>query len=100
MSVDVVQPKEKPIPAPKVVTPKKTSKSAANASGPKVAPATSDVAPDTYAPAQVAAAATAESTPTWEWWLAASLLIFASVGAVVFARRYAKDEWDIVEEKE
>ena len=96
MSAETIQPKEKPLPVPKVVVVKKSSTAKVT-----VSPVQNDVmASGTVANVQsteVAAAANAATAP-WEWWLAAGLLAFASAGAVVFARRFAKDEWDIVEE--
>jgi hypothetical protein len=46
---------------------------------------------------QVAAVVTPTTAP-WHWWLAVGLLAVASASAIVFARRYAKEEWDIIEE--
>lgn len=91
ISEDVIRPKEKPAPAPKAlsknreVTPRGTE-----------IPADEEVL-ETVAPTQVAAVTNAV-TPAWHWWLAAGLLAFSSAAAIVFARRFAKDEWDIVED--
>ncbi|MDP3646377.1 MAG: lamin tail domain-containing protein [bacterium] len=100
MSTSVIPPKEKPIPAPKAATQKRSSTTHA----PSIVATAEDPTPtddtrlggEASQDSQVAAVATA--TLAWEWWLAAILLALASVGAIVFARRYAKDEWDIIED--
>ena len=99
MSSSVIPPKIKPVPAPKAVASKKSSKTSksTNAIASDFSTSTNDVAPDAVQSEQVAAVATT-ATPLYEWWLAAGALALASVGAIVFSRRYAKDEWDIVDD--
>ncbi len=96
MSQDVVAPKTKSVVEQKVVqketdttaVPEKEDSTIAN-----TPVEVSDVS-------QVAAAVVAsdDATPPWQWWLAAGLLASSTAGAIIFARRFAKDEWDIVEE--
>src|SRR5262249_31545439 len=100
MSSEVIAPKAKPLPPVKAAAaPKKSSGSTKTAKVDEdpTATTTSDAAPES----QVAAAAQiTPSTAPWEWYVAAGVLALASAGAVVFARRYAKDEWDIVDESD
>jgi hypothetical protein len=98
MSSDKIAPKEKVAPPPKVAASKKSSKPArVVSSDDNAAPLESVEIPQE---SQVAAAGVTVSTAPWQWYLAAGMLALASAGAVVFARRFAKDEWDIVDESD
>jgi len=53
--------------------------------------------PTDVPPSQLAAAEVPQKSNELLWWGAAFMLALSSAGAIVFARRFAKNEWDIVE---
>lgn len=62
-------------------------------------PSVQDPAPSTDATSsQVAAAEAGASASSYLWWVGAFVLASAAAGAAVIAKRYARGEWDIIEE--
>lgn len=96
MSQDVIVPKQKPAPETKVVAVKKAD--IVSVEEKSVETGQDDVVEVPEVSQVAAVVAATDATPAWQWWLAAGLLAFSTAGAIVFARRFAKDEWDIVEE--
>ncbi|KKW24601.1 MAG: S-layer-like protein array protein [Candidatus Kaiserbacteria bacterium GW2011_GWC2_52_8b] len=91
MADSAIAPKPKAQPAPVASKTK-----AATKSGAKLPVVETDTATEPADFLQIAA--TTESSSPYQWWLAAGALALATAAAIFVARKYAKDEWDIVEE--
>ena len=95
MSDSAIQPKPKVVSAPVVKT------KAVTKSGAKIPAVEADMATEPADFSQVALAgqaAAAEPSSLYQWWLAALALALATCAVIFVVRRYAKTEWDIIEE--